>query len=162
VRRLDVLVLILCGLAMVAGPLMALQELAKARDQEARGLVLEPQAAPQDFDNGYRIAWRGGMLVLTLAVDVAGSLVMLRVGRQPRVRAASARLLWILVAGLAWLDLAFLFDGRYLLESPFALRALFVAWLYPVGAVLVAGSVFRLGDVEALLAREPSSAARTA
>lgn len=159
VRRLDVLVLALCGLALLAGPLMALQEVAKARDEAARGLVLDPQAAPQDLDVGYRLVWRGAMLVLTLAVDIGGSLVMLRVGRQPRVRGVSARLLWLLVAGLAWLDLAFLLDGRYLLDAPYVQRALVVSWIYAVGALLVAGSVFRLGDVESMMARDTRAAA---
>ncbi len=151
VRRLDVVVLVLCGLAMLAGPLMALQELAKEREQEARDAVAGPGAAPPDFDLGYRVAWREALLVLTLALDVAGSVVMVRVGRQPRVRAVSGRLLWLLVLGLAWLDLAFFLDGRWLFSAPYGLRALVVSWLYPVGAVLVAGSVFRLGDVESLL-----------
>lgn len=154
-RRLDVLALVLAGLAILAGPLMALQELAKDRDQTARGAVLEPSAAPSDLDVGYRLAWRAAMLALTLALDVVGSVVMLRIGRQPRVRAVSGRLLWLLVAGLAWVDLAFFLDGRYLLYAPYALRALVVSWLYPAGAILVAGSVFRLGDVESLLGREP-------
>src|SRR5581483_23863 len=101
VRRLDVVVLVLCGLAMLAGPLMALQELAKEREQEARDAVAGPGAAPPDFDLGYRVAWREALLVLTLALDVAGSVVMVRVGRQPRVRAVSGRLLWLLVLGLA-------------------------------------------------------------
>ena len=92
-RHLDVLVLILAGLLMLAGPIMALQELAKARDLEARGAVIDPAAAPTDLDLGFRLAWRSAILVLTLALDVAGCVVMLRIGRQPRVRAASGRLL---------------------------------------------------------------------
>jgi hypothetical protein len=158
VRRLDVLVLILAGLVMLAGPLMALQELAKARDVEARSALLDPAAAPSDLDVGFRDVWRSALLVLTLALDVAGCVVMLRIGRQARVRAASGRLLGLLVAGLAWLDLAFLFDARYLAFSPYALRALVVSWLYPAGALLVAGSVFRLGDVEALVSNQGPAA----
>jgi hypothetical protein len=159
VRRLDVLALLLCGLAMLVGPVMALQELSKANDAAAAGLVIDPSAAPRDLDAGFRLAWRTALVALILAIDVVGSVVMLRIGRQPRVRAVSGRLLGLLVFGLAWLDLAFLVDARYLFAAPYAERALIVSWLYLVGAVFVAGSVFRLGDVESLLRHEPAPAA---
>lgn len=159
-RRLDVLCLILTGLVLVAGPLMALQELAKARDAEAQGFLVAQDAAPGDLDLGYRLVWHSAMLVLTLLVDLLGCLVMLRIGRQPRVRAVSGRLLALLVVGLAWLDLAYFVDSRYLTDARYLVRAGVVAWLYPLGALLALGSVFRLGDVESLMARSgPAPAA---
>lgn len=150
-RASDRIFLGLCVALVVAGPVMAVQEMLKARQAEGVGLVIETNRAPTDLDVGFRIAWRGALFVGILALDVMGSLVLLRVGKQPRVRAVSGRLVGLLVGGLAALDVAFLLDGKFLADAPYALRALVVVWLYPVGALVAAGAAMRLDEVEALL-----------
>jgi len=150
-RATDLALLILCAAAILAGPAMALQELVKASQETAVGLVVEPGAAPGELDVGFRATWRVALLAGIVAMDALGCVVLLRVGRHPRVRAASGRLVALLIVGLAAIDAAFLFDGRYLAEGSYALRALFVAWMYPLGGILAAGSVLRLGEVHALL-----------
>jgi len=137
---------------------MAAQELLRASERDAEGLVVQPTATPGEIDAGFRVASRAGLLVLVLALDALGTLALWRFSRERRVRAVSGRLLALLVAGLALLDLAYLFDGRFLVAAPYAARALFVSWIYPVGAILAAGSVLRLLDVEAMMLGAPPRA----
>ena len=144
-RPVDWLLLGACAALVLAGPAMALQELARA--QSDVGLeVLTGEDRP--VEPAFRVAWRAGLLVLVVATGILGTFFALRVARQPRVRSVSGRLMWLLLGGMTLLDLAFLADGRWFVLAPYALRGTTVVWLYPVAGVLMGGAVIRLAELE--------------
>lgn len=145
-RATDWLLLLAAAALVVLGPAMAAQEL--SRLQDAQSLASLTGSAPAE-DYAYRLPWRAATFGLVVGVGVVGTLVALRVARQPRVRAVSGRLLALLLTGMTLLDLAWLAEGRWLLAAPHAVRAGVVAWLYPLAALLLVGSVLRLSEVEA-------------
>jgi hypothetical protein len=145
-RNIDRLLLAVCGALLFSGPLMALQEWIHHEDQV--GLVALGQPAP--LQPAFRDPWRAGLLVAVIAAGVLGTLVALRVARQPKFRAVSARLLTLLLLGMTILDLAFLADGRWFIGGPYALRAATIVWFYPVAAILMGGSLMRLSELESV------------
>ena len=143
-RALDRVLLLACGALMLAGPVMAVQEYAKAT--QASGVEsLTGETMARDY--GYRQGWQVGALVLVLLVGGLGTLQLVRVGRAPRVRSVSARLLALLMGGMVLLDLAFLLD-RNTSDSGFLMRLVTVAWLYPAAAIVVALAASRLSELE--------------
>lgn len=143
----DRLLLFTCAVLVLSGPAMALQEYSRVDQERA---VRELTGAQPTPDLTFRTLWRTGLLVLIIVAAVVGSLLAMRFARQKRVRAVSGRLLFLLLAGMTILDLAFLTDGAWFMEKPHELRALTIVWAYPVGALLVAGATYRLLEVEAL------------
>lgn len=150
---IDHALLVLAALLMVAGPVMALQEAAEQNQLAAAAQLTGALPAP---DYAFRVTWRGGLFIASLLVSVLGSLVLVRVGRAPRTRAVSGRLLSLLFAGMTVLDLAFLADGAWFLSAPYLVRAVTIVWAYPLAGALLFGSVLRLHEVEtAFGASEP-------
>lgn len=145
-RVLDWLLLAVCGALLLAGPVMALQEWIHHEDQA--GLAALGQPAP--LQPAFRDPWRAGLLGAVIVAGVLGTLVAVRVARQPRMRAVSGRLLTLLLLGMTVLDLAFLADGRWFVEGPYALRATTIVWAYPLAAILMGGSLVRLSELEAV------------
>lgn len=129
---------------IVLGPTMALQELAAREEAEAQASLTGETVV---LDLGYRAPWRLPLFLLVAAVGLLGSLAALRVLRKPRLRSVTGRLIGLLFAGMTLLDLAFLVDVQAPTMPPLA-RAAIVVWIYVGGAILVAGSVARLDDVE--------------
>lgn len=146
VRATDWTLLAVCGVLLVAGPAMALQEL--LRHQASSGLAELTGTAPE-LDPAFRATWRGVLLLCVIAGGVVGTLVALRCARQAKVRALSGRLLTLLLVGMTLLDLAFLADGRWFLDAPYAVRGATVVWLYPAAAILMGGALVRLTEIEA-------------
>jgi len=153
VRPLDWILLSTCAALLVIGPAMALHEW--SRHDQAAGLA-EITGEPVPLEPAFRTAWRTGILVAVIVAGIAGTLVALRIARQPRVRAVSHRLIWLLLAGMTLLDLAFLADGRWFLNAPYAIRGSTIVWLYPAAAILMGGSVVRLTELEEAFA-EPGA-----
>lgn len=152
VRTTDSLLLLACAALALAGPAMAVQEYAKAT--QARGLEdLTSEPAPIDYS--FRDTWRVITLALVLVVGLLGSVMLVRVGRAPRVRSVSARLLVLLTVGMALLDLTYLLD-RANAGGGFLVRLITVSWLYPAAAIVIALSASRLAELEAAFA-EPST-----
>lgn len=124
---------------------MALQEFAHAQSQA--GLQqLTGETAP--IEPAFRTTWRAILLLTVVVAGIAGTLLALRIARQPKVRAVSARLIVLLLAGMTLLDLAFLADGQWFVLAPYVARGLTIVWLYPIAGVLIGGSVMRLSEVE--------------
>ncbi|HVM44343.1 MAG TPA: hypothetical protein VM582_00305 [Candidatus Thermoplasmatota archaeon] len=144
-RASDWILLAVCGVLLVAGPAMALQEF--VRYQASSGLA-ELTGQPPPLEPAFRTAWRGVLLLCVVVGGVAGTIVAIRCARQARVRSVSGRLLTLLLLGLTLLDVAFLADGRWFLDAPYALRGATVVWLYPAAAILMGGSVVRLTEIE--------------
>lgn len=144
-RAVDWILLAVCAALLVAGPAMALQEW--SRHEQQAGLA-EITGAQQPLAPEFRLAWRSGLLVAVIIAGVAGTIVAVRVSRQPRVRSVSHRLLWLLLGGMTLLDLAFLADGRWFVEAPYALRGSTIVWMYSLAAILIGGSVARLSELE--------------
>lgn len=149
-RGTDYALLATCAALLVAGPVMALLEYERHLDAASLAEVTG-EAPPVDVE--FRAPWRAGVLLAVIAIGILGTLVALRVSWQPRVRAVSGRLLFLLLAGMSVLDLAFFADARWLAAAPHGVRAASVVWLYPVGAMLVAGAAMRLAEVEAAFAK---------
>lgn len=144
-RGIDWLLLVICAALLIAGPAMALQEWSRHERQAGVG-ELTGEAPP--IEPAFRTAWRSGILVGVILGGIAGTIVAVRVARLPRVRSVSKRLIWLLLAGMTLLDLAFLADGRYFLQAPYLLRATTIVWLYPLAAILIGGAVIRLSELE--------------
>lgn len=144
-KAIDWLLLAACAVLLLSGPAMALQEFAHAQSQA--GLAqLTGETAP--LEPAFRTTWRVLLLLVVIVAGTAGTLLALRIARQPKVRAMSARLILLLLAGMTLLDLAFLADGRWFVLSPYALRGATIVWAYPIAGVLIGGSVMRLAEVE--------------
>lgn len=148
-RVTDWILLLGCAALVLAGPLMALQELARADDARA---AAELTRSPAQLEPAFRAAWRTILFVVVLVVGTAGTLIAVRVAREPRVRVVAGRLLWMLLGGMTLLDLAFLADGRWFQLAPYEVRAASIVWLYPLAGILMGGSVLRLAEVEAAFA----------
>lgn len=144
-RATDWALLAVCGVLLAAGPAMALQEF--VRHQESSGVSGVTGAAPP-IEPAFRTAWRSVLLLCVVAGGLVGTIVAIRLARQPKVRAVSGRLLTLLLLGMTLLDLAFLADGRWFLDAPYALRGATVVWLYPAAAILMGGALVRLTEIE--------------
>ncbi|HEX2022981.1 MAG TPA: hypothetical protein VHH36_09710 [Candidatus Thermoplasmatota archaeon] len=149
------LLLAVCALVALAGPLLALQEL--GRDQEHRravDLAVERErltgerAEIPPLDLAYRDAWWVPLGVLAALAGVLGTVVVVLAMRVRRMRAVAGRLLGVLLTGMSALDLAYLFDRQWLAGAEPSLRASIVVLAYPLSAALVAGSVVRLSQLE--------------
>lgn len=145
-RATDWTLLVGCIVLLVAGPAMAVQELAKAEEEQARAEITGGEALP--LDPAFRGWWRGVLLATLVVVGVASFAVSWRIAKQPKVRAVSGRLLALLLVGVSILDLAFFLDGRLYLDAPYQERALTIVWLYPLAAILMGGATLRLVEVE--------------
>lgn len=145
VRAVDSALLAVCALLLLAGPAMALQELSRAEDASARAALTGEAGA---LEPAFRTPWRVALLLAVVVAGVLGTLLAMRIARQPKVRAVSGRLLLLLLLGMTLLDLAYLADGRWFMLAPHGARAVSIVWLYPIAAVLIAGSVMRLAEVE--------------
>lgn len=156
VRAADRLLLLGCAAIALAGPIMAVQEVAYWR--ELVGLAAVVGSAEGAPGAGFRELWHVVLLVLILVVGVLGTLQLARVARSPRVRPLSARLLALLLAGMVLLDVSFLLDRMALSANPL-LRALTVVWLYPLAAVVVMLSAARLAELEEAFAAESAEGA---
>lgn len=144
-RALDWILLAVCALLLVAGPVMSLQELSRYQSSEGlEGLTGEKLPIEPEF----RGAWRGILFVAVLVAGVLGTLVAVRVARQAKVRAVSGRLIGLLLAGMTILDLAFLVDGQYFLDAEYLVRGATIVWLYPVAGILMGGAIVRLTELE--------------
>lgn len=147
-RPADRLLLVACGALILAGPLMAIQELSRWNDARAGAALDEGASAVlRPADVGFRELWRIVVLVLVIAADLLGGLLLARTWRSRTLRPLAGRLLVLLGVGLGLLDVAFLLDhlshrGGYLA------RAISVVWLYPIGAAVVAMSAARLSELE--------------
>lgn len=146
VRVTDWLLLAVCGVLLLAGPGMALQEF--VRYERAAGIE-DVTGEAVDLDPAFRATWRGILLLCVVAGGVIGTIVALRLARQQKVRSLSGRLLSLLLLGMTLLDLAFLADGRWFLDAPYEVRGATVVWLYPLAAILMAGALIRLTEIEA-------------
>lgn len=144
-RGPDWILLLGCAALALAGPLMALQELAMASDARALEALTRN---PTNLEPAFRAAWRTFLFVVVLIVGVVGTLVAVRVSRKPRVRNVSGRLLALLLGGMTLLDLAFLADGRWFQLADYTVRAASIVWLYPISAILMGGAALRLAEVE--------------
>ena len=144
-RATDWILLGVCGVLLVAGPAMALQEL--VRHQETSAIAQLTGEAPA-LDPAFRGAWRGILLLCVVVGGIVGTVVAVRLARQPNVRALSGRLLTLLLLGMTLLDLAFLADGRWFLDEPYLVRGGSIVWLYSASAVLMGGALMRLTEVE--------------
>lgn len=155
-RAAEWLLFAACAGLVVAGPAMAYQEFAKEGEAaaaqaqaDARASLTErPQDAPE-VDHAYREAWRWPVFALVVVSGIAGSLLAVRVARRRRWRAVSGRLLGLLLAGMTLIDLAYLLDVQWAYGASFRERGWSVVWLYPLGALLVGGSMYRLTELEA-------------
>ena len=145
-RATDWMLLAVCGVLLVSGPAMALQEF--LRYEEATGFE-DVTGETLALDPAFRATWRGILLLCVVAGGIIGTLVAIRLARQPKVRSVSGRLLTLLLAGMTLLDLAFLVDGRYFLDADYAIRGATVVWLYPASAILMGGALARLTEIEA-------------
>lgn len=144
-RPLDWLLLAACAVLLLSGPAMALQEFAHAQSQA--GLAqLTGEAAP--LEPAFRTTWRVILLLAVIVAGIAGTLLALRIARQPKVRAVSSRLIVLLLVGMTLLDLTFLADGRWFVLSPYVVRGASIVWVYPLAGALIGGSVMRLAEVE--------------
>lgn len=144
-RAIDWILTLVSGALLVAGPAMALQEWSR---HEQRAGLAEITGDEIALEPAFRTAWRSGILVAVVVAGIAGTIVAVRVAREPRVRAVSKRLLWLLLAGMTLLDLAFLADGRFFQTAEYAVRGSTVVWLYPLAGVLMGGAVVRLAELE--------------
>lgn len=144
-RSIDWILLAACGILLLAGPAMALQEWVRFEDQ--RGVATVTGEAPA-LEPAFRATWRAWLLVVVLVAGVLGTLLAIRIARQPRVRDVSRRLILLLLSGMVVLDLAYIVDGRWFMEAPYALRGATVVWLYPAAAVLMGGALLRLSELE--------------
>lgn len=149
-RALDWLLLLGCAALVLAGPIMALQELAKAEDARARAALTNN---PEELEPAFRASWRTFLFAVVLVVGVLGTIAAVRISRKPRVRVVAGRLLWLLLGGMTLLDLAFLADGRWFQLAPHNVRAASIVWLYTVAGVLIGGSILRLAEVEDAFSR---------
>lgn len=147
-RPTDWILLAVCGVLLVAGPAMALQEF--TRYERAAGITDVSGVAP-DLDPAFRSAWREVLLGCVIIGGIVGTIVAVRIARQPRVRSVSGRLIMLLLVGMTLLDFAFLADGMYFLDESYAIRGATIVWMYPLAAVLMAGSLMRLTEVEGAL-----------
>ena len=134
-----------CGLLLLAGPSMALQEWMRFEDQRALQKVT---GEIPELEPAFRATWRGWLLLFVIAAGVLGTMMALRVARQQKVRAVSGRLMLLLLSGMVLLDLAFLADGRWFMDVPYAIRGATIVWLYPAAAVLMGGAALRLVEIE--------------
>jgi hypothetical protein len=130
---------------MIVAPAMAFQELSRA--EEARVLE-ESLGVPAVPDYFFREAWKLPLVALVLAAGRCGSALVLRVVRRTRLRAVSGRLLALLIGGMTWLDIVYLVDTRVLFLLAHDARAMAIVFAYPLGAIFVAGSVYRLAELE--------------
>jgi hypothetical protein len=144
-RGIDWTLLATCALLVLSGPAMALQEMVRAEDAAGRAALTGETSA---LEPAFRTAWRAGLLFLVIVAGVLGTLLALRIARQPKVRAVSGRLVLLLLAGMTLLDLTYLADGRWFTLASYGARASTIVWLYPVAGVFIAGSVVRLAEVE--------------
>lgn len=144
-RGLDRVLLFLSAALFAVGPAMAIQELTHAEEARARELTLREEVA---LDPTFREAWRVPLFALVVLLGLAGSVRALDVARRRRMRAVAGRLLGLLVGGMTLLDATYLLDTRWLFGVPYTVRAAFVLALYPLAAALMAGSAWRLGELE--------------
>lgn len=152
-RSIDWLLLLVCGLLLVAGPAMALQEW--TRFEQQAGLAKVTGEAPA-LEPAFRSSWRAALLAAVIVGGLLGTILAMRIARQPKVRAVSGRLLLILLSGMVALDLTFLADGRWFVGAPYAIRGATIVWMYPLAAVLIGGAVMRLSEVEDAFADRPA------
>lgn len=145
VRGMDWVLLAVCGVLLIAGPAMALHEF--IRHQDTSSFVQLTGQVP-DLNPEFRSSWRVLLLGCVIIGGIAGTVVAFRFARQPKVRALSGRLLTLLLVGMTLLDLAFLADGRWFLDEPYLVRGSTIVWLYPAAAVLMAGALMRLVEIE--------------
>lgn len=154
-RASEWLLLAACAGLLVIGPAMAYQEMARSdayrRElDEARAraeLTNTPEATPEP-DYTYREPWRWPLFALVVLSGVTGSLVLVRLARRRRLRSVAGRLLGLLLLGMTLVDVAFLLDVQWAFGQAFLARGWSVVWLYPVGAVLIAGSLYRITELE--------------
>lgn len=146
-RAPDIVLLVSCGVLLLSGPVMSLQEFIRA--EEEKGLAeLTGTPAATAYDAPFRGWWRGVLFLVLLVIGVVGFLLSIRIARQPKVRSVSGRLLAILLVGITLFDLTFLADGRWFLTAPYEVRAATVVWLYPLAAILIGGATLRLVELE--------------
>lgn len=135
---------------------MALQEIIQLEDvrdaerqRESREKLTGEATEPAPPDYGFRDAWRWPLFGLVVLAGVTGCMMAIRVARARRWRAVSGRLLGLLLLGMGLIDVAFLLDVLVATDVPHLVRSWTVVWLYPLGALLAAGSLYRLTELEA-------------
>jgi len=158
VRPTDWILLATCGVLLVSGPAMALQEF--IRGEESAGLELVTGEV-QPLDPAFRAGWRLVILILVVVGGLAGTLIAFRVAAQPKVRAVSARVLTLLLVGMTLLDLAFLADGRWFLDASYAIRAVSIVWVYPIAGILMGGALMRITELEAAFGNAAAAQAQS-
>ena len=145
VRATDWLALLACAALILIGPAMALQEFAKSQEQAARQSITGTLPPP---DPAFRAAWRFPITVLVIAIGVLGSWTAARALLDPDVRFVCARLLGLLLGGLALLYATYYIDGAAMTDAPYVLRGATVVWIYPLAGLVIGGSVHRLADLD--------------
>lgn len=150
---------------LVLGPAMAYQEFAQldqaaaeAKEEEARAALTASDPSARDDDYGYREVWRWPLFALVVLVGVTGSALAVRVARRRRWRSVSGRLLGLLLGGMALLDVAYLVDIQWAFGLPFLARGWTVVWLYSLSAILVAGALYRLNELEPIFGHDRAPA----
>lgn len=141
----DALLLAAAAALVLAGPLMALGELAQAEADARR----EATGAAVVATDEHRAVSRVVLPVLVLATLGFGGFRLWRVHRRPEVRAVARRPGLVLLAGLALLGFAWFWDWGYFLQAGYLARGAYVLLAYPAAAALVLGSAYVLARVDA-------------
>lgn len=144
-RATDWLGLLASACLVVIGPAMSLQEFAKSQDQAAQQSITGVLPPP---DASFRAAWRFPITILVVVIGVLGSWTAARALLDPDVRYVCARLLVLLLGGLAILYGTYYVDGALMSDAPYVLRGATIVWMYPLAGVVIGGSVYRLADLD--------------
>ncbi|MFA5860747.1 MAG: hypothetical protein WDA16_03540 [Candidatus Thermoplasmatota archaeon] len=137
--------LLVCAAALImTGPVMSLQELAKAQEQKSE-FSLTGTLPP--VDGGFRDSWRVPLTILVLVSGLVGTLALVRVLLDAGVRVVARRLLVLLMLGLVTLYVTYYLDGLLFSRVEYGVRALTIVWFYPAAGLLIAGSVHRLAEL---------------
>lgn len=144
-RWLDVLLLFVAAAFVVAGPWMAVVEMA-AFGEDASFATETGEVPP--VSTGHRDAWRVVLFVGSVVVGLLGSAALVRVRLRKSLRPLTRRPMFLLMGAMSLLDSVYLVDWAFLMDAHYLLRAPFVFLAYPVAGVLVAGSAYSLSRVE--------------
>lgn len=136
-----------CAASLVAiGPAMALQELARAQEQEA---TQELTGHIPAVDGAFRALWRLPLTILVIVSGILGTFAAIRVLIDANVRRVARRVLIVLIVALALLYVTYYLDGALFFAAPYGLRAASIVWMYPLTGILIAGSIHRIAQLHA-------------
>lgn len=143
-RWTDLVLLLACAALLLVGPAMALQEW---RAQEDARAVEDLTGRAPPRETAHRAAWRLPLTILVFLVGAFGTYACIWAWGNKVVRSVSRRLVALLILGMTALDVAYLVDGAFFGDAPYALRGATIVWAYPIAGILVGGAAQRLAEL---------------